>query len=149
MLIRHTRLDELTARELHALLHLRQSVFVVEQVCPYPDIDARDLDAIHLIAFEEAGSTAPIGCARCLGPDAEGTVSFGRLAILPDWRGSGLGRRLVTEALEVLAEQWPGREVVIGAQAHLEAFYASFGFRRLGDVYDDVGVPHLDMQLTR
>ncbi|PGH55107.1 GNAT family N-acetyltransferase [Azospirillum palustre] len=137
------------------MLALRSRVFVVEQASPYPDIDGRDPGALHLIARNEAG--AIVGCARCLGPDEDGRdgtnpdapVSFGRLAVDPSQRSTGLGRALVAESLTVLAERWPGRDVVIGAQQHLERFYGSFGFVRDTDPYDDFGIPHIDMRLRR
>ncbi len=153
MPIRHARFDELTTRELHDLLHLRQSVLIVEQASPYPDLDGRDPDALHLIATRP-GADTPIGCARCFGPGSasappEAAVSFGRLVVLPAERRTGLGRELVAESLAYLARGWPDRDVVIGAQLYLERFYGSFGFQRNGDVYDDGGIPHITMRLSR
>lgn len=150
MPIRIVRFDELSTRELHALLHMRQSVLIVEQASPYPDLDGRDPDAVHLIATRP-DDAAPVGCARCFGPGVESgaTVSFGRLAVLPSERGGGLGRELVAASLAHLTERWPDRDVVIGAQLYLERFYGSFGFRRDGDVYDDGGIPHIAMRLSR
>lgn len=148
--IRHVAFDALSLRELHDLLALRSRVFVVEQVSPYPDIDGRDPGALHLIATDAAG--AVVGCARCLGPDGDGPdapVSFGRLAVDPSQRSTGLGRALVVESLAVLAERWPERDVVIGAQQHLERFYGGFGFVRITESYDDFGIPHIDMRLRR
>jgi len=149
MEIRRLAFQDLSARGLYDLLRLRQDVFVVEQACPYGDIDGRDPDAVHLIAAGPDG--ALMGCARCLGPDggAPGVVRFGRLAVHPAARGTGLGRRLVAAALDCLGERWPGLAVEIGAQLYLEPFYAGFGFRRVGGVYDDVGIPHVDMRLER
>lgn len=153
--VRRVAFDALTLGDLHDMLALRSRVFVVEQASPYPDIDGRDPGALHLIARDEAG--AIVGCARCLGPDEDGRdetnpdapVSFGRLAVDPSQRSTGLGRALVAESLTVLAERWPGRDVVIGAQQHLERFYGSFGFVRDTDPYDDFGIPHIDMRLRR
>ncbi|CAO3350830.1 GNAT family N-acetyltransferase [Azospirillum melinis] len=153
--VRRVAFDALTLRDLHDMLALRSRVFVVEQASPYPDIDGRDPGALHLIALDETG--AIVGCARCLGPDDDGPdggksdapVSFGRLAVDPSQRSTGLGRALVAESLTVLAERWPGRDVVIGAQQHLERFYGSFGFVRDTDPYDDFGIPHIDMRLRR
>ncbi|CAO3420757.1 GNAT family N-acetyltransferase [Azospirillum endophyticum] len=152
--IRRASFDALTPTELHDLLALRSGVFVVEQSCPYPDIDGRDPGALHLIATD--GSGAIVGCARCLGPGpvldgeaADTTVSFGRLAVDRSQRSTGLGRALVAESLAVLAERWPGRDVVIGAQLYLERFYGSFGFVRETEPYDDFGILHIDMRLRR
>ncbi|ANC91047.1 GNAT family N-acetyltransferase [Azospirillum humicireducens] len=148
--IRRVPFDALSLRELHGLLALRSRVFVVEQASPYPDIDGRDPGALHLIATDSAGFV--VGCARCLDPGEDGPdapASFGRLAVDPSQRSTGLGRALVAESLAVLAERWPEREVVIGAQQHLERFYGSFGFVRITESYDDFGIPHIDMRLRR
>ncbi|PWC33070.1 GNAT family N-acetyltransferase [Azospirillum sp. TSO35-2] len=153
--IRRAPFAALTSRELHDMLQLRSSVFVVEQACPYPDIDGRDPGALHLIATDDRGTI--VGCARCLDPEmapdaageAAGSASFGRLAVAPSHRGTGLGRALVAESLAVLAERWPDHDVVIGAQLYLERFYGSFGFGRMSPAYDDFGIPHIDMRLIR
>lgn len=151
--IRRAAFDALGLRELHDLLALRSRVFVVEQACPYPDIDGRDPGALHLIASDASG--AIVGCARCLDPEEpddgrrDAPVSFGRLAVDPSQRSTGLGRALVAEALAVLAERWPKRDVVIGAQEHLERFYGGFGFVRITEPYDDFGILHIDMRLRR
>ncbi|KAA0597185.1 ElaA protein [Azospirillum lipoferum] len=148
--IRPVEFHTLTLTELHDLLALRSRVFVVEQRCPYPDIDGRDPGALHLIATDADG--AIVGCARCLDPEGDGPdspVSFGRLAVDPSQRSTGLGRALVAESLAVLADRWPGRDVVIGAQLYLERFYGSFGLVRDTEPYDDFGIPHIDMRLRR
>ncbi|MBY6261457.1 GNAT family N-acetyltransferase [Azospirillum sp. 412522] len=148
--IRRVAFDALTLTELHDMLALRNRVFVVEQSSPYPDIDGQDPRALHLIATD--GTGAIVGCARCLGPDggrSEAPVSFGRLAVDRSQRSSGLGRALVAESLAVLAERWPDRDVVIGAQLYLERFYGGFGLIRDTDPYDDFGIPHIDMRLRR
>lgn len=140
---------ELSTPDLHELLMLRSSVLVVEQASPYPDIDGKDPACHHLRLWVD-GHPGLAGCARCLGPDfVAGGVAFGRLALAPGLRRHGYGRALVAEALRFLEERWPGQDVVIGAQAYLEEFYGSFGFRREGDLYDDVGIPHYDMRLRR
>ena len=96
------------------------------------------------------GAPGPVGCARALGPDPEsGAVSFGRVAVLPAWRGRGLGRILVAQSLAFLAGQWPDHDVRINAQRQLERFYGGFGFRPAGGAYDDTGIAHIDMRLVR
>ncbi|OYD85462.1 GNAT family N-acetyltransferase [Azospirillum brasilense] len=143
------RFADLSAGAFHDMLHLRQGVLVVEQASPFPDLDGRDPVAQHLALYD--GETAtPVGYARIFGPDAEtGATSFGRLAVAPAWRGKALGRRLVAECLERLAQEWPEHDVQISAQLYLESFYGSFGFRRVSDIYDDVGIDHIDMRLSR
>lgn len=146
---RWSRFDDLPLADFYAMLHLRQSVLIVEQASPYPDLDGRDPEALHL-AIYDGEATTPVGYARIFGPDpATGTTSFGRLAVAPEWRGKALGRRLVSECLDRLAREWPEHDVLISAQLYLENFYGSFGLRRVSDIYDDVGIDHIDMRLSR
>ncbi|MGH7046701.1 MAG: GNAT family N-acetyltransferase [Stellaceae bacterium] len=127
--------------ELYALLRFRQAIFVVEQASAYPDLDGLDANARHLLlrADGELG-----GCLRLvLSP----LLRIGRVAVAPALRGRGLGRRLMDEALRRCHVDHAGQPVVLTAQAHLERFYASFGFVTTSAPYDDFGVSHIDMQL--
>lgn len=137
------RLAELSGEEVHDLLKLRFDVFILEQQSLYPEIDGRDVGAVHLIASDTKG--APCGTLRMLGMDDDGPVHIGRVAVRADQRGTGLGRAMMAAALDQIANAAPGRPVRLGAQTYLEGFYASFGFRPTSGVYDDGGIPHVDM----
>lgn len=128
--------EELTPRELHDLLRLRTDVFVVEQACPYPEVDGRDPESAHLLAYEGDELAA---YARWY-EDEERTV-MGRIVVVPSARGRGVGRDLVEEALDRIGR----RSVFIHAQSRLEAYYRDLGFRTVGDPYDDYGVLHVPM----
>lgn len=130
--------DELELRLLHDLYRLRAEVFVVEQVCPYQDIDGLDPAARHLLGLE---GDRLVACARIL--DEDGAVWIGRIAVAPDARGRGLGRAVLDQALTVLADDPRPRKM--NAQAQLEDFYASFGFRREGRPFLEDGIPHILM----
>ena len=141
------RFEDFSAGGLYALLAFRQDVFIVEQDSPYRDLDFLDQAAEHLLAWSEEGALA--GYARCLGPrPGVPHASFGRVVVGAAARRSGLGRELVTRAIEHLREAHPGADIVIGAQAHLEGFYGSFGFVSEGEVYDDGGIPHHHMRFS-
>jgi ElaA protein len=137
-------LDPLTA---YSLWKLRQDVFVVEQACAYPDLDGRDLEPDTRQVLIEDDKGAVVGCARVLDDlDQDGPVwRIGRVALHPTLRGQGWSRRLMDAALEVC----PGRPVVLDAQAPLEGFYASFGFRVVGPEYVEDGIPHVPMRRER
>lgn len=125
-------------------LKLRQAVFVVEQNCPYPDIDGQDANALHLIALD---GQEVIAGARLFSPDGQQNFSrIGRVVVTPGYRGAGLGRKLMRNAMDACLERWPETPIRIGAQAHLEALYGSLGFETISDVYDEDGIPHLDME---
>ncbi len=139
------RFDELTAAELYELLCFRQSIFVVEQACAYPDLDGLDQNAWHLTA-RLAGEL--IGCLRLTaitGPPP--IVRIGRVAVSRSLRRGGLGRMLMEKALILCRERFPLQAVALGAQVPLVPFYESFGFAATSEPYDDFGVAHVEMVL--
>ena len=143
-------LDALDARALHDCLRLRVEVFVVEQACPYPELDG--LDALpgtrHLIG--RAGNET-VACARSLvdGADPEAPARIGRVVVAAPWRGRGLARELLARLLADLDARCPERDVVLGAQLPAEALYGAFGFRRCSAEYLEDGIAHVDMRLAR
>lgn len=141
--------DELTTAELHAILALRNRVFVVEQECAYQDIDGLDLDAgtRHLSAMRDGELVA---YARLRAPDTRtGRARIGRVIVSPSVRGQQVGRQLMERALASCAAHWPAADMQVSAQTHLRDFYASLGFVAEGEEYLDDGIPHQDMALTR
>lgn len=141
---------ELTVAQLYAMLALRQQVFVLEQTCLYPDIDGLDPGAQHLLGWREVdGKTELVAHLRCLAPGAKyEEMSIGRVVTSPAARGSGLGRELVAQGVALAQQLHPGHAIRIGAQAHLEAFYHSFGFVTVSEPYDEDGILHIDMVLS-
>ncbi|WP_022925919.1 GNAT family N-acetyltransferase [Serinicoccus marinus] len=137
--IRAARFADLDNRVLHDLLRLRVDVFVVEQECAYPEIDGRDVEetTVHLWTDVHGGVAATV---RIL-VDDDGTRHLGRVATHRDHRGQGYAAALLREGLDRLG---PG-PVHLGAQAHLEQWYARLGFRRSGPDYLEDGIPHLPM----
>ena len=134
--------DSLSVDELHDVLRLRSAVFVVEQDCPYQDLDGLDPKCHHLLGTDEAGLAASV---RAVPPGLSHRYPcIGRVVTAPRVRGTGLGRPLMWEALRYVGEIWPG-PVHIGAQAHLHDYYASLGFVTSGPEYDEDGIPHLPM----
>ncbi|WP_075181303.1 GNAT family N-acetyltransferase [Pantoea sp. 1.19] len=136
---------ELSKEDLYALLALRNAVFIVEQACPYQDLDGADLagENRHLLGRRNGELVA---CARLLAPDSDGAaVKIGRVVIAPRARGLGLGRQLMQQALAGCERHWPGRPVALAAQAHLQPFYAGLGFAAQSEIYLEDNIPHLDM----
>lgn len=134
--------------EWHAIVRLRVDVFVLEQECPYSDLDGKDLRALHLWAEDKPLEKGhPVAAyARLLAPGVSyAEPSIGRVVTRGDRRGEGLGRELMARALTVCETTWPGRGVRISAQCYLEAFYASLGFASVGMPYLEDGIPHVQM----
>lgn len=136
--------QELSIDELYALLNLREKVFVVEQDCVYLDVDFKDQKAIHCLGWE--GEKLAAYCRVFEKDDyMPGAISFGRVVTDPDFRGQGFGKLLVTEIDRFLSKNHFGEKIHISAQAHLEKFYESFGFRTRGEAYLEDNIPHLAM----
>lgn len=130
-------LDQVLAYRLWAL---RSEVFVVEQDCPYLDLDGRDLEpgTRHVWAAGESGE--PVAVLRVLG---DGEVwRIGRVAVALGVRGSGVGGALVRAAVALCTD----RPVVLDAQAHLVDWYAGFGFVVAGSGFVEDGIPHVPMR---
>jgi ElaA protein len=137
------RFDELTAGELYELLRFRQSIFVVEQACAYPDLDGLDQSAWHLLARL---GTELIGYLRLTAiTDPPPMVRIGRVAVAPSLRRGGLGRMLMEKGLILCRERFPLQAIALGAQVPLVPFYESFGFAVTSEPYDDFGVAHVEM----
>jgi ElaA protein len=137
--------SELTVPSLYALLKLRCEVFVVEQTCPYQDIDGDDLvgENRHILGWKEGELVA---YARILkSADDFDPVVIGRVIISARARGEKLGYQLMEKTLASCEKQWPDRALYLGAQAHLQSFYAHFGFAPVTEVYDEDGIPHVGM----
>jgi ElaA protein len=137
--------SQLTVPQLYALLKLRCEVFVVEQTCPYQDIDGDDLlgENRHILGWRDGELVA---YARILKSEEEfEPVVIGRVIISPAVRGEKLGYKLMEQTLASCQQNWPQKALYLGAQAHLQPFYAHFGFAPVTDVYDEDGIPHIGM----
>lgn len=139
------RLEALAPRDVHDILQARAAVFVVEQACVFQDVDGADADAWHLFMRKDGALAA---YARLLPAGVKfAEPSIGRVMTAQAFRGTGLGRSLMAEAIARSRALWPGAPVRIGAQRRLEAFYASLGFVTDSAPYDEDGIPHVEMVL--
>jgi len=149
---------QLSVDQLYQLLKLRSDIFVVEQECAYGDMDNLDRlpDCLHLMAYDTpeyadtdqvVSEPALIAYARLLPPDSsyQAMSSIGRVLVNPDYRIKGMGHQLMQHAKEHALQYWPDTAIKIGAQAHLESFYAQHGFRTISEVYMEDGIPHIHM----
>lgn len=137
--------DDFSAEQLYELLRFRQSIFVVEQASPYPDLDGLDRPAHHLLLRTD-GQLA--GCLRLIpDPGETARVAIGRVAVAEPWRRRGVARLMMGEALARCTRDYPKCAVALSAQTYLAPFYESLGFRAAAESppYDDYGVPHIAM----
>jgi ElaA protein len=131
--------DELNIDELFAIMKARVMVFVVEQKCPYQEIDDIDKRSLHVF-FEEDGEVKAY--LRSFVKE-EGVVQVGRVLSLP--HGEGLGRKLMEEALEIIKEKQDPRQIYIEAQTYAIGFYRRFGCEVSSDDFEEDGIPHICM----
>ena len=136
------RLEEFSARDLYAMLKMRVDVFVVEQICAYPELDGNDPDCLHLRLLDGDDLLA---CARLWRPTPDVPPRIGRVTVSPDHRGKRLGDALMREAITECEKAYPGEPIEISAQAHLQKFYGSLGFAPTSEEYLEDGIPHVDM----
>ena len=136
---------ELTLPELYAALRLRSEIFVVEQNCPYLDLDGLDEAAFHLLGRTETSELAAYTRLLPKGVSYPDYASIGRVVVAQSVRGGGLGQALMRESIRHCERLFGAGPIKIGAQQYLERFYQEFGFEQCGDGYDEDGIPHLPM----
>lgn len=140
--IRDAPLAEIDPVTLYRILAVRVDVFVVEQQCPYPDLDGLDLAPSTRLVWAEAQGEV-LATLRVLW-QADGSARIGRVATRADARGRGLAAGLMRHALALTG----AAEVRLHAQSYLADWYAGFGFVRDGDEFLDDGIPHVPMRRT-
>ena len=138
--LRRAPFAELTPFEVYGLCRLRVDVFVVEQECPYPELDGRDTEPATQHLWFEDDDGGILATIRVL--DDGATRAIGRVATAASARGQGLAARLMEEGIALCA----GSPVTLGAQAHLADWYGRFGFRTSGPGYVEDGIPHVPMR---
>ena len=139
------KFDELTNSELYNILKERTLVFVVEQNCPYLEVDGKDPLSYHL--FKEDNGVI-VAYLRVLpaGVSYEES-SIGRVFVKKEYRGQGLAQELVKKGLDFIHNELKETTVKIQAQEYLREFYSSFGFQAISETYLDDNIPHIDMLL--
>lgn len=135
--------EEITTSELYEIIKARVDVFVVEQNCPYPDLDGYDRQAIHLWAEQENSVLAY--CRIFKKGIKYPETSIGRVLTTEKARGKSLGKQLIQYAVETIENRFHTTEVRISAQDYLLRFYSGFGFEDTGKKYLEDNIPHTEM----
>jgi predicted GNAT family N-acyltransferase len=119
------------------LMAVRTAVFIIEQlVTPEFEWDEKDADAIHLLAIV---NNEAVACARIVGNKIQ------RMAVLENWRGHGVGLAILQKAVDII-QQNDFKLAKLSAQTHAINFYVKGGFVVTSDIYQDLHIPHVDMQ---
>lgn len=117
--------NELSTQDLYDILALRNAIFIVEQHCPYQDLDYKDQQALHVCIQE---NQTLLAYARILPHYDANIVSFGRIVTSTAARGKGLGKQLLVGVMNYLQAHFAGKIIHIHAQLYLKRFYEAFGF---------------------
>ncbi|MES2546416.1 MAG: GNAT family N-acetyltransferase [Pseudomonadota bacterium] len=139
--IEQVSIQQVTWQQAEAYLReVRTIVFIEEQlVTPEFEWDDIDSSAVHVLAMYK---NQAIGCLRIIH-----YAKIGRMAVLKQWRGLGVGNRLLNKAIDICRLQG-SKQIVLSAQTHAIHFYRQAGFQVTSGEYTDVHIPHVDMQLT-
>ena len=141
LIVKH--FSQLSAEELFEIYKLRVSVFIVEQRCPYQDVDDADRTAYHLWLRDENGIAA---YARLLPPGVTfPTAAIGRVIAVR--RRCGLGTRIVDAAINAAREKLSADVITIEAQVYARSLYEKAGFVQTSEEFLEDGIPHVQMQL--
>ena len=135
------RFDQLTLEELYRILKLRVDVFVVEQYCPYAELDGLDTAALH-VWIEEGGEIRAYLRVMDRGAESE-HVSIGR--VIAAKRGCGLGSRVLQIGIRAAEEIYRADAIYLEAQTYARGLYEKQGFRQISDEFLLDGIPHIKM----
>ncbi|MGM0409539.1 MAG: GNAT family N-acetyltransferase [Bacillota bacterium] len=141
------KINEINSNKLYEILKARVDVFVVEQECPYPELDGKDKNSFHLWAEEEGEI---IAYSRILPPGVSyEETSIGRVLVKIDYRGNGIGRKLMNKTLDYILNEMGKTEIRISAQERLVDFYESLGFEQVSEMYLEDDIPHVEMYFQK
>ena len=141
------KFDELTNSELYKILKERTLVFVVEQNCPYLEVDGKDPYSYHLFK-EDNGEIVAYLRVLPAGVSYQ-EMSIGRVFVKKEYRGQGIAGELLQKGLDFIQHELKETKVKIQAQDYLRNFYSSFGFHPISGIYLEDNIPHVDMILQR
>lgn len=136
--------DELTNRELYEILRAREAVFVVEQHCPYYDIDGLDYPSLHMFYKDDDGAVQ--ACLRIFEKvDEPGTMQIGRVVTVA--RGVGLGGKILHRTVQWVRDNTEAKGIYLEAQQYAIGYYGKEGFKVTSDPFLEDGIPHVQMRL--
>lgn len=133
--------DELSTKELYEILKARMAVFVVEQSCPYQDIDGNDYTSHHLWLEDNGTIKAYLRLFKM----ENGMARLGR--IITTERGKGYGAMLISEGITSAKRLFAPYAIYIEAQSYAIGFYEKAGFKVCSEPFLDDGIPHVKMIL--
>lgn len=138
--------SDLTKDEFYDIIKLRIDVFIVEQNCPYPDIDGKDLTSVHILGYQSNNILSAY--CRILPPGVLfNEPAIGRVVTSGMARGKGIGKELMRLTIEETKRIYESSPIRISAQLYLKKFYEEFGFKKVSEEYLEDNIPHIEMLL--
>ena len=136
--------QELSLEEFHDIIALRIQIFIIEQNCPYQEVDGKDKLAHHLFFKNEMDEIIAVTRILPQGISFE-EVAIGRVVVHEEYRGTGLGNQLMADSMNFVRDKYGDVPVRLSAQKHLENYYGNHGFKSTGKEYLEDGIPHVEM----
>ena len=136
--------QELSLEEFHDIIALRIQIFIIEQNCPYQEVDGKDKLAHHLFFKNEMDEIIAVTRILPHGISYE-EVAIGRVVVHEEYRGTGLGNQLMADSMNFVKDKYGEVPVRLSAQKHLENYYGNHGFKSTGKEYLEDGIPHVEM----
>lgn len=138
---------ELRIEELYAILQLRAEVFVLEQNCPYQDLDGKDQAALHIMGHK---GNLLVAYTRIFKPgDYAEMACIGRVVVKQNKRKYGYGKDIMTASIKAIHRYFKSTDIELSAQLYLKKFYNSLGFTEIGITYLEDDIPHIRMVKTK
>lgn len=135
--------QHLSTIELIDIMRERIKVFVVEQNCPYQEVDEEDENALHVMLKDQ---NKLVAYTRII--ERENDISFGRVLVTEKYRKQQYGKQIVRQTIDEIKKRYKSAIIKISGQAHLQKFYESFGFECVSESYLEDGIPHVSLELT-
>jgi len=138
--------NDFSLEEFYQLIALRIEVFVIEQDCPYQELDGKDQDSTHVVCKHDGKVVAT---TRIVKPGfAYPEPAIGRVVISAEHRGKGLGHQLMKETMDAIRNEYGDIAVKMSAQQHLVPYYGRHGFKQTSEMYLEDDIPHVEMLYT-
>lgn len=140
--------NQLCIDEFYEIIQLRIAVFIIEQNCPYQELDGKDQKSFHLMVRDKKTNKL-LGTSRILPAGVSyDEVSIGRVASHPDYRDRKIGHVMMKACMKFIRDTMDNPKIRISAQSHLCNFYSKYGFVGTGKEYLEDDIPHTEMLFT-
>lgn len=142
--------NKLKISELYEIVKARYEVFACEQeITCENDFDDKDKECMHLFVVDNKnGVDRVVGYCRLLPPGLSyEEASIGRVLVLKEYRGKGIAKEMMIEAINEIEKNYKVNKITLSAQCYIKGLYKSVGFKEVSEEYEEAGIPHVKMKL--